>query len=736
MSKLEQRRQAVSSGRLTLLTPLTLLALALSAALATMSEGRAQNVNNTGNVNTSFAWLDNGSGTITSVTNSGTVVARLGVIANGGTIGSVDNSGTLATYGRSTAILNTGSIGSITNSGSISGDYVFASFGSTGISNSGTIGNLNNSGELRGTTALYLAPGSTLTSFTNSGTIYGAILNSSAAPLTINGGTGASVGTLTGNSRDGREVGRINSEAGVIFASGNHLLNDIIDAGSGTVTNAATLQINNPIAIYGNFVQNAGATLIFGGGDSYGFGSVLVNGNATFAAGSTISLKPLNYHFAQGQRYVVVTASGTVTVNGVTYSAPGFSVSGAVQDNSLVLTLGRFGLGSGGSVPVNSATNDDAASSLHGLFNYSGTNTSLLALFNPAAALDTADAANKAGEMLSPASIKGAANDAQGVLNQVIGNVANDHMDGLRVAQGNGNSSNSGVATGEAVRDFTLWGQVFGGGASQGLRDNISGYHANYRGLLIGGDSLVSDTLRIGALVNAAKTSLASDGDNTGSSVNINNYGVTAYASYSGSPWYVNTQAGFAHQQYSTTRVINYTGFNGVASGSFNGRQYMTSVQAGYPLALDAWLSDATLTPIAGLSYSTLRQDGYVETGGNGAALKVDASSVNSLKSELGAKLERGFETSSGKLAPSLQLGWRHEYRGGRTHAGASFAADSTGSTAFVTQGAAPVADIGVLTLGMTLLQGKQLNLTARYTLESGGGYRAQTGSLQARWQY
>ena len=731
MNRQEQGQQAISWGRL---TPPTLRALALSVALATMSEGRAQSVNNTGNVNVNALWLDNSAGAITSVINSGTVVARLGVIANGGTIGSVNNSGTLTTYGKSTAILNTGTIGSITNSGSISGDYVFASFGSTGISNSGTIGNLNNSGELRGTTALYLAPGSTLTSFTNSGTIYGTILNSSAAPLTINGGTGASFGTLTGISRDGREVGYIYSEAGVTFATGNHMLNDVIRAGSGTVTNAATLQVNNSLAITGNFVQSAGATLIFGERSSGGLGSLIIDGSATFAAGSAIALKPLSYHFAPGQRFVVINSGGTLTVSGVTYSAPGFSVSGAVQDNSLVLTLGRFGLGSGGSVPVNSATNDDAASSLHGLFNYSGTNTSLLALFNPAAALDTADAANKAGEMLSPASIKGAANDAQGVLNQVIGNVANDHMDGLRVAQGNSNSS--GVATGESARDFALWGQVFGGGASQGLRDNISGYHANYRGLLIGGDSLVSDTLRVGVLVNAAKTSLASDGDNTGSSVNINNYGLTAYASYSGSPWYVNAQAGFAHQQYSTTRVIDYTGFSGVANGSFNGRQYMTSVQAGYPLALDAWLPDTTLTPIAGLSYSTLRQDGYTETGGNGAALKVDASSVNSLKSELGAKLERGFETSSGKLVPSLQLGWRHEYRGGRAHAGASFAADSTGSTAFVTHGAASVADIGVLTLGATLLQGKQLNLTARYTLECGGGYKAQTGSLQARWQY
>lgn len=732
MNKQEKRQKTIRRGRLTPPNPLTLLALALSGALATMTmtEGHAQSVNNTGYVNTSSVWTNNSAGAITSVINSGTILAAGGAIVNGGTIGSVDNNGTLATYGKGIAILNTGTISSITNSGSLSGDYLFGSFGSTGISNNGTIGNLNNSGELRGTTALYLAPGSTLTSFTNSGTIFGTILNSSAAPLTIIGGAGANFGTLTGNTRDGTTTGTIDSAAGVIFAGGNHLLNDVIRVGSGTVTNAATLQINNPIAIFGNFVQNAGATLIFGGG-----GTVMVFGNATIAAGSAISLKPLSYHFAQGQRYVVINSGGTLTASGVNYSAPGFSVSGVVQDNLLVLTLGRFGLGSGASIPVNSATNDDASSSLHGLFNYSGTNSSLLALFNPAAALDTADAANKAGEMLSPASIKGAANDAQGVLNQVIGNVANDHMDGLRVAQGNSNGS-SGVATGESVRDFALWGQVFGGGASQGLRDNISGYHANYRGLLIGGDSLVSDTLRIGALVNAAKTSLASDGDNIGSSVNINNYGVTAYASYSGSPWYVNAQVGFAHQQYSTTRVINYTGFSGVANGSFNGRQYMTSVQAGYPLALDAWLSDATLTPIAGLSYSTLRQDGYAETGGNGAALKVDASSVNSLKSELGAKLERGFETSSGKLMPSLQLGWRHEYRGGRAHAGASFAADSTGSTAFVTQGAAPVADIGVLTLGVTLLQGKQLNLTARYTLESGGGYKAQTGSLQARWQY
>lgn len=90
--------------------------------------------------------------------------------------------------------------------------------------------------------------------------------------------------------------------------------------------------------------------------------------------------------------------------------------------------------------------------------------------------------------------------------------------------------------------------------------------------------------------------------------------------------------------------------------------------------------------------------------------------------------------TAYGKLLPSVQLGWRHEFKDGRVQTGASFVADSTGSTAFVTQSASAVPNVGVLTLGMNLLQGKRLSLTAKYTLESGGGYLAQTGSMQARW--
>lgn len=507
------------------------------------------------------------------------------------------------------------------------------------------------------------------------------------------------------------------------------------------------LQVNNPLTISGNYNQAAGASLLIGVSGAAtqtgnildtGYGRLRVNGNAVIASGSTITLKSQGYAFAQGQRFVVIAANGGATnynAASLLYSAGGIAVSASVQADSsnaaysdLVLTLG-----SGNSNrPVNSATTGDAISSLGGLFKYGGTDAALLNAFNAAAALGNTAAANKAGAQLSPAAVNSAASKVVDASTQAVSNVVGSHLDGLRLASAGG----SGVSTGERNAEIGLWGQVFGGSATQDQRDNVSGYHSNYRGVLIGGDGLVNDALRAGALFSATRTNLASDGDNTGSSASVNSYGVTAYGTYTGSPWFINAMAGALRQEYSTVRNISYTGFAGNANGSFRGSQYIASVQAGYPLNLDAWMPGATLTPLAGLSYSTVRQNGYTESGGNGAALNVKASTSNSLKSELGARLERAFDTSYGKLLPSVQLGWRHEYRDKAVQTGGSFAADSTGATAFTTQGASPVANVGVLNLGLTLLRSGNLSLSGKYTLETGGGYTAQTGSVQVRWQY
>jgi uncharacterized protein with beta-barrel porin domain len=59
----------------------------------------------------------------------------------------------------------------------------------------------------------------------------------------------------------------------------------------------------------------------------------------------------------------------------------------------------------------------------------------------------------------------------------------------------------------------------------------------------------------------------------------------------------LNLSAGVAQQKYNTLRSVNFGGFSGGASASFNGMQFITSAQAGYPVKLDAV---TTLTPIGG----------------------------------------------------------------------------------------------------------------------------------------
>ncbi|OZI29315.1 autotransporter outer membrane beta-barrel domain-containing protein, partial [Bordetella genomosp. 1] len=292
---------------------------------------------------------------------------------------------------------------------------------------------------------------------------------------------------------------------------------------------------------------------------------------------------------------------------------------------------------------------------------------------------------------------------------------------------------NSGVSTGERDLQPGVWGQYFGGRARQGERGDVAGFHARFGGMLVGADAQVSDNWRAGGMFSYAHTNVTNDQDNDGSSAKVDAYGLTAYAGYDGRPWYVNMMTGVVRQRYKSERDISYTGFSGNASGKYDGTQYVASVLAGYPIALG---QRTTLTPLAGLSYSHLHQEGYTESGGNGAGLKVGSTSADSVKSDLGLKLEHVFDTSYGALTPNMQLRWRHEFVDSRVRTAASFAADPTGSTSFTSLGATPIKDTGVLVLGATLATRKNLTIGLNYTLEAASGYTSQTGDLRVRYAF
>lgn len=694
-----------------------------------------------------YNYSGSGAALITELNNSGLISGTAGGVYN-------DDRGRIATLNNlsggiiSGGLINNATINVLNNAGtivdtstvvtSLNGGY--ATDGITAVhAVRGTIGSLNNSGLITAINAIVIESSATITSLTNSGTISGNVINNSNRVQTILGGSGSVFGTLTGQNGS---MGQItNTRSNWVFGGGNQLLNNNIDVGSNSVVNSAgVLQLNNHINVTGNYQQSAAATLNIGvansaiaGGNSTdsGYGRLLVSGSAVIDAGSSVALKKNDsYRFANGQRYLVIqAASAGSNYNEATlrYLADGYrgDITGStVLDGSslgLLLTLD-------GEI-VNPASEANARDTLDGLYKYTGTDAALMNLFNAAAALATPADANRAGSQLSASSSTAGIAGATDAIGKHLNGMVFNRLDGNTPG---GAPAGSGLSGGDGLSDKAVWGQLFGGRASADERDGVSGYRASYNGLLLGADAALNERWRAGGLFNYASTSVSNDGNNAGSYARVDTYGLTAYAGYQGEPWYVNMSASAMRSNIDAHRVLDFAGFSGTANSSYKGMQYTAAARIGYPINVN----DMIVTPLAGLTYSSLRLDAYKETGGNGAALNVAASDTHSIKSDLGFKLERGYQTAYGVLKPMLQLLWRHEYSDTRLQSVANFAADISGATTFVTQGPTPVKDTGVLSLGATLLRSDKLTLSAAYTLEKGGGYTSQTGSLLARWRF
>jgi outer membrane autotransporter protein len=420
--------------------------------------------------------------------------------------------------------------------------------------------------------------------------------------------------------------------------------------------------------------------------------------------------------------------SGTVTGKAVTVDGKNSLVVYLDGQTPVTPTTPTTPTTPGVTTPSNGfATTPNAIASLRGLGGYSGFSDDLLNLYNASKAIGSREEANKAGEQLSPVQNSAASSTAAAASSGALAVVSN-HMDSTRLAR-NG-STQSGIATGDDAQEWAVWGQPFYGSARQGMIDNVSGYSAHYGGVVLGADRQIADSWRVGGAFSYAHSSVNGRDNLTGSHTDVDAWSGIAYASWSGNPLYVNLTASVSTQKYDSQRQIGFDGFAGQANGSFNGQQVMTKAEVGYPIF---FAQGTTLTPLAALGYSYLHQDDYKEHSDQGAALKVDSSHTQSVRSSLGAKLEHSWSTGIGDVVPFVQAMWTHEYDRSRTATSASYAADALGETRFTSLGATPVSDTADIGAGVALVQSDDLSISARYDLSTAPHFDAQTVSLRLR---
>ena len=78
--------------------------------------------------------------------------------------------------------------------------------------------------------------------------------------------------------------------------------------------------------------------------------------------------------------------------------------------------------------------------------------------------------------------------------------------------------------------------------------------------------------------------------------------------------------------------------------------------------------------PTLSLQYTNMEMDSFTETGG-AAALAVAGRNVDSLRSQLGVRATRRYETSSGcSVVPDVRLRWAHEFSNNDQTINAAFA--------------------------------------------------------------
>ncbi|MFA5338821.1 MAG: autotransporter domain-containing protein [Candidatus Omnitrophota bacterium] len=553
----------------------------------------------------------------------------------------------------------------------------------------------------------------------NTSTTFSGIINSVGATVALTK-TGAGTLTLSGaNTYSGATA--IN--AGTVVASNASALGN---GSAVTVANGATLDVGTTnVTVNAIYTQQAGSNFNLTIASPSSSGKITSNANATVAATSTVNVTVASgSYIASKTTFTVVDGSGGAGVNvpgTITSSDPRLKFSGLSLNGDLILTVDRSASGFS-SLGTNSNSSAVGAT----LDNITTPSTDMTTVLNTLEGLSNSQTAS-ALDTVTPTVDNGVTNTSNTSIIQFIG-TSTDRLEGLFVQAHN---EETGVSTGsKGSSGFEAWGRGFGEYAHQDPRGISNGYHATIWGTAIGGDlPIFNDRARLGVSGGYAASDINSK-DNSGAT-NINSYQSAFYGGYidRDKPYYINGAFSFAYNTYRGKRNIDVGAIRRIANSSYRGQQYSVLFDGGYTFKT----KQVNITPIASLQYIHLHIQSYTETGADALNLSVASQDYDLLETGLGAKLDRSFDVSYGRMIPEVHVKWLYD---AITDKQATTSTFSGGGGSFATNGFTPARN--ALNVGgrLALVTKGNWSFDANYDFEYKQDFTSHTGWADVRYSF
>lgn len=244
---------------------------------------------------------------------------------------------------------------------------------------------------------------------------------------------------------------------------------------------------------------------------------------------------------------------------------------------------------------------------------------------------------------------------AQNVAAQATGAVSgaiNTRMNALPSQGASYASGASGVSAGEGDQvAYGAWMTPFYNSTTQKELKGVAGFESKSTGVAIGFDSKVNEDLTIGVAGSYAKTDMKHKNAKSGDKTKADTFAFSLYAIQQlSNNWFLQGQTSYSTNKFKSDQKRVITGGSETAKGKFTNSAYTAALLAGY----DYMLSNVTMTPLAGVSFTRINGGSYKETGTTSQNLTVLTKATNKLEAVLGLKAQMTHDMDGINITPEM----------------------------------------------------------------------------------